>query len=128
LLLWDFMPSALTLPGPVVGSASISALMKSDADHGGLQIHLYGMRSQLDRFVGGLETIRKQMDRKMRWLLWYWNPTCKEIMGILFLLAMVVSLFVFVLAYPNFRPATGFGPDWDCDLGAKGVCIKKLSR
>jgi len=73
--------------------------------------------------------IKSAAGRKMWWLRWY--PTRADIrtlMAILFLIAMMGSAYVFVLSHPTFRFANGFGPDWDCNLGAKGICIKRLSR
>jgi hypothetical protein len=59
----------------------------------------------------------------MRWPHWY--PTRADILGILFVL-VVICVFVFAVTGSNHR-ATGFGPDWDCQVMPKGdpVCIKK---
>jgi hypothetical protein len=67
------------------------------------------------------------MDRKTRWFHWY--PTRADILRILFAI-VVVFLFAFVVVrFPYFRQVTGFGPDWDCEIMARGdpVCIKKPS-
>ena len=59
-----------------------------------------------------------------------WVPSRGEVLGLLFAL-VVIGLALFVLVqYPNFRTATGFGPDWDCTRIPNGdpICVKKVAR
>jgi hypothetical protein len=60
----------------------------------------------------------------------YWYPTRTDILGILIALVAVCLFAFIVVRFPYFRQATGFGPDWDCKIMAKGdpVCTKKLNR
>jgi hypothetical protein len=68
----------------------------------------------------------------MKWL--QWNPDRNGIVGAIFVLAVILSVFaVFVVYLPDFQQRTanaGFGPDWDCVVQAKGdpVCTKKPGR
>jgi hypothetical protein len=59
-----------------------------------------------------------------------WVPKRGDVLGVVFgLVVLGLMAFIFV-RYPNFRAATGFGPDWDCTSVPKGepICVKKVAR
>ena len=65
----------------------------------------------------------------MKWL--QWNPDRNGIVGVIFALIVILSVFaVFVAYFPDYQQQSanaGFGRDWDCVVQAKGdpVCTKK---
>lgn len=60
----------------------------------------------------------------MRWPQWY--PTRADIVGTLLALALICLCTFIVVRFPYFQRATGFGPDWNCEVMPRGdpVCIK----
>jgi hypothetical protein len=59
-----------------------------------------------------------------------WILSRGDVLGALFVLALLgLMAFIFV-RYPNFKAATGFGPDWECTSVPKGepICVKKAAR
>src|SRR5229473_2755316 len=64
----------------------------------------------------------------MKWPQWY--PTRADVMGILFVVALLCFFAAAAVLGPQQRTnATnaGFGPDWDCTVVPQGgpICIKK---
>jgi len=59
-----------------------------------------------------------------------WFPSRGDILGVLFVLALLGLLAFMFVRYPNFKAATGFGPDWDCISVPQGepICVKKATR
>jgi hypothetical protein len=62
---------------------------------------------------------------------WPWPPLgLKDFLGIAFVLAILGTLVIISVGYPNFAQQTtnaGFGADWDCTQTGSGepVCIKR---
>ena len=82
--------------------------------------------------VAGVSTVTVCYHSTMKWL--QWTPDRNSILGVVFALIMLVSVFAFLVMYfPDFqqrKASVGFGPDWECTAQAKGdpVCIKKPAR
>jgi hypothetical protein len=49
--------------------------------------------------------------------------------GLFVLVVLVLSVFAFV-RHPDFKAASGFGPDWECQGVPHGepICVKKIAR
>jgi hypothetical protein len=59
-----------------------------------------------------------------------WFLSRGDVLGGVFVLAMLVLVaFVFV-RHPDFKAASGFGPDWECMHAGEGepICVKKIAR
>lgn len=65
----------------------------------------------------------------MKWLQWTLDRN--GILGVVFALIVLVSVFAFLVTYfPDLqqrRASAGFGSDWQCTAQPKGdpICIKK---
>jgi len=65
----------------------------------------------------------------MRFVPWY--PKRGDVLGALFVLAVLCLLLFTYIRFPGFVAATtGFGPDWDCKSVPQGdpICVKKTAR
>jgi hypothetical protein len=64
----------------------------------------------------------------MRWLKWY--VTRANILTAVFAVVVICLCALVLVRFPTFHQATGFGPDWDCQVMPKGdpVCSKRPSR
>ncbi|MEH2550922.1 hypothetical protein V1283_007567 [Bradyrhizobium sp. AZCC 2262] len=64
----------------------------------------------------------------MRFIPWY--LTRGDVLGALFVLAVLGLLIFTHIRFPGFAAAPGFGPDWDCKSAPQGdpVCVKKIAR
>ena len=79
-------------------------------------------------------TVRPGVD----WRIWYndtmrfipWYLTRGDVLGALFVLAVLGLLIFTYIRFPGFAASTGFGPDWDCKSVPQGdpVCVKKIAR
>jgi hypothetical protein len=55
-------------------------------------------------------------------------PKTRDILAILLAFALITGSFYFYLTHPEYKPATGFGPEWQCSDVARGgasFCVKK---
>jgi hypothetical protein len=57
-------------------------------------------------------------------------PKRGDVLGALFVVALLSLLAFFYIRFPGLKGATGFGPDWDCIAVPKGepICMKKVAR
>ena len=64
-------------------------------------------------------------NQRMKWPQWY--PTRADVMGLLFVVALLCLIATAAILGPQQRTNAGFGPDWDCTAVPKGepICIKK---
>jgi len=61
----------------------------------------------------------------MKWPQWY--PTRDEVMGVMFVVALLRLVAVAAIWGPQQRANAGFGPDWGCKAIPKSepICVKK---
>ena len=67
--------------------------------------------------------------RLVRFFPWY--PRRGDVLGALFVLAVLCLLLFTYIRFPGFAAVTtGFGPDWDCKSVPQGepICVKKIAR
>jgi hypothetical protein len=59
-----------------------------------------------------------------------WYLTRGDVLGGLFVLAVLGLLLFTYIRFPGFAQTTGFGPDWDCKSVPQGepICVKKIAR
>jgi len=65
----------------------------------------------------------------MRFFPWY--LTRGDVLGGLFVLAVLCLLIFSYIRFPGFGASTtGFGPDWECKSVPQGdpICVKKIAR
>jgi hypothetical protein len=64
----------------------------------------------------------------MKWPHWY--PTWADMIGILFVVALLGVVAAAAVMGPQQRTNSGFGPDWDCKVvpQSEPICIKKLGH
>ena len=63
--------------------------------------------------------------------LFPWYLTRGDVLGGLFVLALLCLMLFTYIRFPGFpAQTTGFGPDWDCRSVPQGdpVCVKKIAR
>ena len=65
----------------------------------------------------------------MRFIPW-WYLKRGDVLGALFVVAVLCLLLFTYIRFPGFVAATGFGPDWDCNSVPQGepICVKKVAR
>jgi hypothetical protein len=59
-----------------------------------------------------------------------WILTRGDVLGGLFVVAVLGLMAFIFIRYPDFKAATGFGPDWDCARVSNGdpICVKKAAK
>jgi hypothetical protein len=70
--------------------------------------------------------VRTCYNYRMRFIRWQRG----DVLGALFVLAVLGLLLFTYIQFPGFKGATGFGPDWDCMSVPNGepICAKKVAR
>ncbi len=68
-------------------------------------------------------------NQRMKWPQWY--PTRADVIGVLFVVALLGVVAVAAIKGPQQRTNNaGFGPDWDCTAvpNSEPICIKKIGH
>ena len=68
-------------------------------------------------------------NQRMKWPHWY--PTCADIVGVLFVVALLGVVAAAAIMGPQQRTNNaGFGPDSECKAvpQSEPICVKKLSH